>query len=123
MQGYTGAVDDNYKDAAQIIMEAVTNIRTVLSFAQENFLVDLLSRKMDKPRQILAKKGHLAGISFGFSQLVMFVLFAVVFYVGAVFYRDGDVEILEMFTAIYAIMYAAIAAGNLLYLILFKINK
>jgi len=47
---------------------------------------------METPRRIIWKKGHLAGFSFGFSNLIMFVLFAIVFYIGAIYYRDDNLS-------------------------------
>jgi len=43
---------------------------------------------------------------------VIFGLFSVVFYAGAIFYRDDGLPPLDMFTSIFAIMYAAMGAGN-----------
>lgn len=37
-KGFNQRTDDNYKDAGQLIMETVTNIRTVASFGSENML-------------------------------------------------------------------------------------
>lgn len=42
----------------------------------------------------------------------MFIVYAVLFYVGAVFSRDYNVSTNDMFTAIFALMYAAFGAGN-----------
>jgi len=36
----------------------------------------------------------------------MFALFAITFYIGAIFYRDDGLPPLDMFTAIFAVMYA-----------------
>jgi len=43
----------------------------------------------------------------------MFLVFGLIFYLGAIFVRDNEsVTILDMFTAVYAILFAAITAGN-----------
>lgn len=42
----------------------------------------------------------------------MFIVYAILFYVGAIFHRDNGVESVDMFTAIFALMYAAFGAGN-----------
>ncbi len=51
---------------------------------------------------------------FGFSQIVMFVIFALIFYIGTIFIRDnpGVVTVNDVFTAIYAITFSAMTAGN-----------
>ena len=58
------------------------------------------------------KKGIIAGLSFGFSNFVMFIMYAVVFYIGAIFVRDTGLDMQDMFTSIFAIMFAAFGAGN-----------
>ena len=60
----------------------------------------------------MGRKAHIAGVSFGFSQFVMFGIYAATFYVGALFHRYYDLAIRDMFAAIFAIMFAAFGAGN-----------
>ena len=43
---------------------------------------------------------------------MMFFIFAIIFYVGALFHRDNGLEVVDMFKSIFAIMYAAMGAGN-----------
>ena len=54
----------------------------------------------------------MAGFLFGASQLVMFIIFALVFYVGTLFVRKFGIDFVNIFTAIYALMFAAMTAGN-----------
>lgn len=42
----------------------------------------------------------------------MYVVFALIFFLGAVFIRDNGLSISDVFTAIYAIMFAGMTAGN-----------
>lgn len=42
----------------------------------------------------------------------MFGYFAIMFYCGAIFHREYGLTSLDMFTAIFAMMYASMAAGN-----------
>ena len=44
----------------------------------------------------------------------MFINFGLLFYLGAIFVRDNknDVTVTDMFTAVYAIMFAGMTAGN-----------
>lgn len=63
------------------------------------------------PESLVGGKSNKIGISFGVSQLVMFVIFGLLFYIGAVFHKEYDVKATDMFTAIFALMYAAFGAG------------
>lgn len=58
------------------------------------------------------KKGNISGILYGLSQCIMFVCFAVLFYLGAIFIRDNNLQVEDVFTAIYSIMFAGMVAGN-----------
>ena len=42
----------------------------------------------------------------------MFVIFALVFYIGTLFIRDQHLEFVNVFTAIYALIFAGMTAGN-----------
>jgi ATP-binding cassette subfamily B (MDR/TAP) protein 1 len=94
------------------VQEAVTNIRTVASFGNEQILIGFLNERLKKPQSIIVKKSNIAGLSLGYSQLMMFAIYAIIFYVGALFHRDQDLPIKNMFTAIFAIMFASLGAGN-----------
>ena len=42
----------------------------------------------------------------------MFVVFALIFYIGTLFIREFNVKFVDVFTAIYAIVFAAMTTGN-----------
>lgn len=42
----------------------------------------------------------------------MFVIFALVFYIGTLFVRKYNLDFVDVFTAIYALIFAAMTAGN-----------
>lgn len=67
---------------------------------------------LSQPEALISPKSFKAGMAFGFSQFIMFAVYALLFYVGAVFHRDYGVDSVDMFTAIFAIMYSAFGAGN-----------
>lgn len=41
--------DEAYKDSGNLIMEAVTNIRTVFSFGNEKVILEIYSEKVRQP--------------------------------------------------------------------------
>ena len=42
----------------------------------------------------------------------MYISFSLIFYLGAVFVRKYNVEVVNVFTATYAIMFASMSIGN-----------
>jgi len=111
-QGFSAATDDAYKDSAAFVAEAVNNMRTVASFAKEEKLLANYSTKLETPLKAAIKKGNLSGLCFGLSQLVNFGIYAIVFYIGAIFIRDIGLSFQEMLQSVFAIMFAAMGAGN-----------
>lgn len=110
--GFSEQSGEAYKDSANLIMEAMINIRTVTSFGVENTFAAKYTKLLEKPYRLAIKSGNLAGFLFGASQLVMFIIFALVFYIGTLFVRKFGIDFTDLFTAIYAILFAAMTAGN-----------
>lgn len=66
-------------------MESVTNIRTVASFCNENKLLAFLSEKLHKPLQLINKKANISGVLLGFSFALIFWIYGIILYCGAIF--------------------------------------
>lgn len=104
--------DKAYKDSAQIVMESLANIRTVVSFGVENTVLHQYERYLDKPLEALKYNSVVSGFFFGLAQVINFIVFGVLFYIGTIFMRDYGVSLLDVFTAIYEIFFAGITIGN-----------
>ena len=116
--GFSDKTDSAYKDSSNLITEAMVNIRTVTSFGYDAFVINQYEKKLEEPQMLGIKKGLVSGVLFGFSQFILFLIFGLLFFLGSVVVRDsypGDQffdGVLNMFTAIYAIVFAAMTAGN-----------
>jgi ATP-binding cassette, subfamily B (MDR/TAP), member 1 len=110
--GFSDKSDAAYKESSNLIMESMVNIRTVSSFGYENVIFNKYEQKLVEPFNLAVKKGNISGIMFGFSQIVMFLIFALIFYIGTIFIRDAGVSVADFFTAIYAITFSAMTVGN-----------
>lgn len=95
-----------------MIMQCMMNIRTVKSFGYEEVVADKYNDRLAEPHDIGIKKGNISGFSMGLSQIIMFVVFGLIFFLGSVFKRDNGLSIDQVFTAIFAIFFAAMTAGN-----------
>lgn len=94
-------------------MESMVNIRTVESFGYEGIIAKKYDDRMEEPFSLAVQKGNISGLLYGLSQFIMFIIFGVIFFLGAVFVRDNDdAELLDMFTAVYAILFAGMTSGN-----------
>ena len=111
--GFSDKTDKAYKDSSTLIMESMINIRTVSSFGYEGIVAKKYDERMEEPYTLAVKKGNISGLLYGLSQFIMFLIFGLIFYLGAIFVRDNeDAELMDMFTAVYAILFAGMTAGN-----------
>lgn len=93
-------------------MESMTNIRTVCSFGYENIIYNKYSTMMEKPYNLAVKNGIVSGFFYGIAQFIMFIVIALIFYIGSLFVQNNGVHIDKMFTAIFAIFFSAMTVGN-----------
>lgn len=56
----------------------------------------------------------IAGAAFGYAQAIIFWVFALLFYVGAILVDDGTVEYDNFFTAMFAVIFGAFGVGQVL---------
>ncbi len=87
--GFNNESEAAYKDSANIITESIANIRTVMSFGYENVVLAKYSNLLEKPFNLGVKKGNISGLLYGITQMIMFIIFGVIFFLGTVFYRDN----------------------------------
>ncbi len=54
----------------------------------------------------------MAGGAYGYSQAIIFWVFALLFYVGAIMVDDGTINFLDFFTAMFAVIFGAFGVGQ-----------
>lgn len=87
-------------------------MRTVSSFGNEQYILKLFQNNLQKPKKIALAKAIKAGLAFGFSQIALFIVYGVTFIFGAFLFKKSRVDMIEMFIAIFAIMFAAFGSGT-----------
>jgi ATP-binding cassette, subfamily B (MDR/TAP), member 1 len=111
-QGFGDKTDKAYKESSNLIAEAINHIRTVTSFGSEEIVYRKYSAQLVEPMNFGIKKGFVSGLMYGLTQIVMFFIFGLIFYLGIVFMVHNNLEIADVFTAIYAILFSGMTAGN-----------
>ena len=104
--------EEAYKNSSNIIMESMTNIRTVCSFGYENIISNKYEKMMEEPFNLAVKNGIVSGFFYGIAQFIMFIVIALIFYLGSLFVQNNGVSVDNMFTAIFAIFFSAMTVGN-----------
>ena len=111
--GFGDKSEEVYKASSKLVSQSIMNIKTVKALSYERHLVEKYDNYLVGPRQFAVKKGNIIGVLFGLSQFFIFFSFAILFWTGALFRRDNsDLEIVDIFTAIFAIVWAGWTAGN-----------
>ena len=117
MAGFAAKTDEAYQGSGVFVMEALTNMRTVAALGKEPEIHGFFCKALEKPKKEAVKKGFISGLLFGFSQLGMFIVFGVAFYVGSLFMRDYGLEFKNVYQAIFGIMFATFDMGNVMQLV------
>ena len=109
-----GENDEVYQESAAFVSEAVNNMRTVASFGNEAKIMNNYCQKLALPLKNAISNGHKSGFAFGFGQMMLFLVYAIVFLVGGAFLRDSAIEFKDLFQSIMGIMFAAMGTSNAL---------
>lgn len=81
-----------YEKASRIVNDAVSNIRTVVSFCVEEKVVELYKKESDAPILAGTGKGTISGISYGITSSFIFLVYAASGYAGARLVNDGKIS-------------------------------
>lgn len=130
-KGYEGVDGDQSKAANLLIGDAINNFKTVQSFGHEETIIGLYSRLVNSNFKASRVKRIKQGFSFGFSQFVVYIVFAGLFYIGGIMIEDGctietvklsngsefqnvtcDPSPKDVFIALFAIFFGASQAGT-----------
>jgi ATP-binding cassette subfamily B (MDR/TAP) protein 1 len=107
MIGFSSDADTLYNDANQTAAEAMGSIRTIAAFGMEDQICELYNSGMVGPEKQVQKKSNIAGAGFGFSQFVMFAVYALAFWFGAQEVSKGRMSFDDMLKAFFSILLAA----------------
>ena len=110
--GFTEMQEGPLKEANLIISDSISNYKTVASFGHEALIVETLQNKLQGPMKSGNKRAHYAGIVFGWATFIQNIVFAALFYLGAVFIKEYGVFADDVFIAIYVIAFASFGAGQ-----------
>jgi len=110
--GKSEGSDDAFANSLMILTESVKNIRTVLSFSGESKIVELYAKSLREPFQKSIPKAVLSGVLWGIGQFLQFGAFGILNYLGAVFIKEHDLPIKNMFISFNSLILTAYCIGQ-----------
>jgi len=111
--GLTEASNELTKEADLLCGDAITNFKTVQSFANEDMIVQKYVDYMSPVNKVTYVTNIKVGFGFGLSQFTQFACFAAMFYAaGVLIENDPTLKMEDVMSALMAIMFSAFQAGN-----------
>ncbi|KAJ3702398.1 hypothetical protein LUZ61_006103 [Rhynchospora tenuis] len=89
-----------YEEASQVAGEAVSSIRTVASFCAEKRIMETYNCKCAASMNQGVRTGWVSGLGFGFSYLMLYLTYALCFYVGEKFVEQGKATAADVFKTV-----------------------
>ncbi|XP_074509784.1 ATP-dependent translocase ABCB1 isoform X1 [Sebastes fasciatus] len=115
MQALTGHAAEDKKElekSGKIATEAIENIRTVVSLNREPTFELLYQENLKVPLKNSQKNAHVHGITFSFTQAMIYFAYAGCFRFGAWLILQGRMDSEGVFLVVSALLYGAMAIGE-----------
>ena len=106
-----GAKESETEEQNNFLQETLNNMKVVRSLNAETTILNNYAVNSEELRKAKFKKGLLGTVLTSMSQMSMFVVYAILFYLGAIFQRDRGLSFTNMMTAMFALIFGAYGAG------------
>ncbi|KAI0558792.1 ABC transporter [Gracilaria domingensis] len=113
MTGFDADSETRYAAAGTVASEAVDNFETVTSIGVQDVFLNKYSEEVDKTIGNGRRTALIAGVAFGVSEFLAQVLWAVSFWVGSIFVRDGFCGFADLMKAVTGLLFGGLMLGNL----------
>lgn len=112
ISGFDTDAGARFAKAGAVASEAVDNFDTITSLGAQDVFIRLYEMELEGPAKIGRQRAFLGGISFGFAEFTTQLLWAVAFWVGAVFVNKGRCNFLDLLKGISGLIFAGAAIGQ-----------
>lgn len=110
--GSAGKSKDALEEAGKVAIEAVENIRTVVSLTREELFYHLYMSKLHVIYRQNLMSSPVSGFSYGFAQCIIFLVEAAIFRFGAWLIANGHMTFENLFIVFSALIFSAMMVGQ-----------
>ncbi|KAK0066802.1 ATP-dependent translocase ABCB1 isoform X7 [Biomphalaria pfeifferi] len=112
LAGQAGKNKEALEESGKVAVESIENIRTVASLSKEWAFYILYKDKLGRPHKQAIRKAVLVGLTYAFSQAIIYFVYAAAFVLGAYLIREKEMKFDEVFLVFSAIVFGAMGLGN-----------
>ncbi|KAJ4796757.1 ABC transporter B family member 4 [Rhynchospora pubera] len=112
LKGFSADAKVLYEEASQVAGDAVSSIRTVASFCAEKRILETYNCKCAASMNQGVRTGWVSGLGFGFSYLMLYLTYALCFYVGEKFVEHGKATAADVFKVFFTLVLATIGVSQ-----------
>ncbi|PWA78019.1 ABC transporter Tap-like, P-loop containing nucleoside triphosphate hydrolase [Artemisia annua] len=103
----------SYDKATRIASGAVSNIRTVATFATQEKIVKSFDESLSSPKATSVKRSQITGIALGFSQGAMYVSYTAILFYGAYLVKQGHTAFGDVYKIFLILVLSSFSVGQL----------
>ncbi|XP_047326172.1 ABC transporter B family member 4-like [Impatiens glandulifera] len=112
MKGFAADAKVMYEEASQVATDAVGSMRTVASYSAEEKIMETYNEKCEGPRKNGIRQGLVSGVGFGISFTLLYLVYALSFYAGALLVKAGRITFSDVFRVFFALTMAAMGISQ-----------
>ena len=112
LTGFDVGAEKRYAQAGAIAAEAVNNVDTVTSLGVQDVFMSRYNEELQPPIEAGRRAASVAGVAFGISEFLSQALWAISFWIGSIFVRNGQCLFPDLMKAITGLLFAGMMLGN-----------
>lgn len=112
MTNFDVDADKKFMQAGAVASEAVGNLDTITSIGVQDIFINRYNEELEAPIKKGQRTAFLAGVAYGASEFFFQALWAICFWVGAIFLRDQYCSFDGLMKAISGILFAGLIVGQ-----------